>query len=244
MTRFFLRNACLFLGCWAVIYAVYQLGCTVAFEYRAECVPGKVVDVQERPFEDFIEMMQHGNLPWEGSTAYRPYVVYTLHGVQKFDSTLPDLDNRNYTNGQDVEIILDPEQTDNRHLNCAKFLWGGDLMLLALGCALLGIDHLARKRRRRKARRPAPAPERPAAAASTPRPPRREPAAPAPAPAAEAPAPDLVLTAEPPAPRKRRRKSTTGSAAKSTTRTRKATATTAADKPKTPRRRKKTQDSA
>lgn len=260
MTRILTKLAVLLGGLYATGLALWHLCRTVAFVYAAVCIPGVVEDVKERPFDGIAEMLQHGNMPWDGDTAYQPYVRYELNGRSKLDSTLPDRDNRNYTNGQQVEIILHPEHPENRHLNSAKFLWVGDLLLLGLGVILLLIARRVwlrrgkRKTSRSQEPRTPPAARQPRAAAPAPAP--REPAPTpqeTPRPAAPSPAPqreDLVLTPEPPpAPRRRRRKEPTaaGSAPKpksTTTRTRKKSATATADKPKTTRRRKKSADSA
>lgn len=268
MTRFLIKCAILLGGLYATGLALWHIGCTILFVQGAVCKPGIVEDVKERPFEDVVEMLEHGNLPWEGDTAYQPFVRYELYGNSILDDKLPDLDNRNYTNGQAVEIILDPRNTHHRHLNSAKFLWGGDLILLALGALLLLISRWLWRRRKKTARQAPPAQAKAAAPRrSAPQPPPQSPEpapAPAPPPApANEPTQDLVLTAEPPAPRKRRKKADSsgasgsrasksstaksgGSGAKSTTRTRKsaATATDAAAKPKTTRRRKKAQETA
>lgn len=258
MTRILTKLAVLLGGLYATGLALWHLCRTVAFVYAAVCIPGVVEDVKERPFDGIAEMLQHGNMPWDGDTAYQPYVRYELNGRSKLDSTLPDRDNRNYTNGQQVEIILHPEHPENRHLNSAKFLWVGDLLLLGLGVILLLIARRVwlrrgkRKTSRSQEPRTPPAARQPRAAAPAPAP--REstpqetsrPAAPSPTPQRE----DLVLSPEPPpAPRRRRRKEPTaaGSAPKpksTTTRTRKKSATATADKPKTTRRRKKSADSA
>lgn len=248
MTRILTKCAILLGGLYATGLALWHLGSTVVFVCQAERVPGIVVDVKERPFDGVVEMMQHGNMPWEGPTAYQPYVRYELYGRPVLDDTLPDLDNRNYTNGQAVEIILHPQQPHRRHLYSAKFLWVGDLLLLALGVLLLLLARrLLRRRKKTQASKPAAKPKQ--APAPTPAP---EPV-PAPPPAATAAAPETLKLEAEPAPRKRRRKAASSGTAKSaasksstgaktTTRSRKKT--DSADKPKTTRRRKKTQEAS
>lgn len=246
MTRILTKCAILLGGLYATGLALWHLGSTVVFVCQAERVPGIVVDVKERPFDGVVEMMQHGNMPWEGPTAYQPYVRYELYGRPVLDDTLPDLDNRNYTNGQAVEIILHPQQPHRRHLYSAKFLWVGDLLLLALGVLLLLLARrLLRRRKKTQASKPAAKPKQAPVPAPEP--------APAPPPAATAAAPETLKLEAEPAPRKRRRKAASSGTAKSaasksstgaktTTRSRKKT--DSADKPKTTRRRKKTQEAS
>lgn len=232
------KCAILLGGLYATGLSLWHLGNTVVFVCKADRVPGIVVDVKERPFDGVVEMLQHGNMPWEGAIAYQPYVRYELFGHPVMDDSLPDLDNRNYANGQAVDIILDPANPFRRHLYSAKFLWVGDLLLLAAGALLLMLARYLLRRRRKQPtatakQKSAPAPAKPLPAPAP---------APQPAPAAE----DFKLEAEPPAPKKRRRKAPTSGASKSsgssktTSRSRKKT--DSADKPKTPRRRKKAQD--
>lgn len=246
MTRILTKCAILLGGLYATGLALWHLGSTVVFVCQAERVPGIVVDVKERPFDGVVEMMQHGNMPWEGPTAYQPYVRYELYGRPVLDDTLPDLDNRNYTNGQAVEIILHPQQPHRRHLYSAKFLWVGDLLLLALGVLLLLLARrLLRRRKKTQASKPAAKPKQAPAPAPEP--------VPAPPPAATAAAPETLKLEAEPAPRKRRRKAASSGTAKSaasksstgaktTTRSRKKT--DSADKPKTTRRRKKTPEAS
>lgn len=251
MMRFLTKCAILLGGLYATGLALWHLGSTAIFVHEAVCIPAVVVDSTTRPFEGITEQLSHGLMPWEGDTAYHPHVRYELFGLNRVDTTLPDLDNREYHNGEAVEIILHPQQPHRRHLNKAKFLWVGDMLLLALGVLLLlQARHLLRRKKARHAKQaaapkaePAPRPK----ATPHPEPAPRAPSHPEPKPApAKAPEPEILqLEAEPPAPKKRRRKSTAGSTkstAKSTTRTRKKT--DAADKPKTPRRRKKSAESA
>lgn len=250
MKPFLTKCAILLCGLYITGLALWHLGCTVVFEYRAQCIPGIVEDVIERPFEDVLEKLQHGNLPWDGDIAYTPFVRYELYGNSVLDDKLPDLDNHNYANGQAVEVILDPQHTYHRHLNKAKFLWGRDLLLLGLGALLLLVSRFLWRRRRTQkapASQPAPRPASKPAAKPTAAKPAPQRPAPESRPEPPAAAEDLVLTAEPPAPRKRRKrsssaKSTTGAGNKKT-RSRK-TDTASADKPKTTRRRKKAADSA
>lgn len=255
MTKFLIRCALLLGGLYAAGLALWHLGSTAVFVYESVTLPGVVIDVKERPFDGVVEKLQHGNMPWEGDTAYQPYVRYELFGHPVTDDSLPDLDSRNYTNGQEVEIILHPQQTHRRHLHSARFLWVGDLLLLASGVLLLLIFRLTLRRKRKRAGRCLTAPKVAAA------PPKRTPAQPAPRaaepaphriaePAPAAPEPEFRLTAEPePAPRKRTRKSPAKKAPADPdkpkrTRSKKSTAASSAE-PKPPaKRRRKKQDPA
>lgn len=270
MTRFLTKCAILLGGMYATGLALWNLGNTAVFVYKSITLPGVVVDVKERPFDGYLEMLQHGNMPWQGSTAYQPHVRYSISNYQMVDTTLPDWDSRNYVNDQPVEIILDPTRPGHRHINSARFLWLGDLLLLAFGVGVLLLARYIIWGRRRKRHphtaphptatptreapatrhRDEPAPPK-APAATTRRTPRKQ-ATPAEAPKEET----FTLQAEdPPAPRKRSRKSSsstgTGSRSKSaasadkpkrTGRSRKATTASSTDTATTPKRRRKKAD--
>lgn len=229
MTRHLTRWLILLAGLYAAGLALWHMASTAVFVHEAVYIPAVVVDSKERPFDGALEMLQHGNMPWEGETAYQPYVRYMLFGRTITDDSLPDLDNREYANGEAVEIILHPQATHRRHLNKFKFLWAGDLLLLALGAILLIIArYLLRRRKKRIHHQP-----------------HREPApAPAPPPAAPAKAEDKA----PAAPRKRKRKASASTSSKSSsaskssssTRAKKSSADAAAKPKTTSKRRKKT----
>lgn len=135
-------------GLYAAGTALWRLGASAVFVHEAVVLPGVVVDVRERPFEDFWEAMTHGNLPWEGAVAHQPYVRYEFAGLSRVDDSLPDLDNRDYDRGQQVEVILHPQKPHERHLNKAKFIWGCHLMQLGLGLLMLLLWRIVRPRRR------------------------------------------------------------------------------------------------
>ena len=199
MLRRIAKYLILLFGLYAIGQALWNLSCTAMYVHEAERIPGIVTDVRMRPFSGYVEMLSHGNLPWDGDTSYQPHVRYTYSGVPIVDTTLPDLDNRNYANGEEVEIILHPQKPHLRHLNRAKFLWGGDVLLLLAGGLCVGFFRLIRKRRRRQkpGHTPAKQENKPSHKQPT-----QQAAPPAPAPT-EAPAPKE----EPAAPKKRRRKS-------------------------------------
>ena len=135
-------------GLYAAGMGLWQLGNSAIFVHEAVVIPGVVVDVRERPFEDITEMLAHGNLPWEGAVAHQPHVRYDFAGLSRVDQTLPDLDNHDYNRGEAVEIILHPQQPHQRHINKFKFVWGEHLIMLGLGLCLLLLWRLVRPRRR------------------------------------------------------------------------------------------------
>lgn len=157
-----IKCALLLGGLYAAGVGLWRLGQSAVFVHEAVVIPGVVVDVRERPFEGFIEMMQHGNLPWECAVAHQPHVRYSREGVSIVDTTLPDLDSRDYNRGDEVEIILHPQKPHMRHLHAAKFIWVAHLFTLALGVLLLVVFWLTRKlrfvSRRRSPRRRREAP--------------------------------------------------------------------------------------
>ena len=205
-------------GLYTAGVALWHLGSTAIFVHEAVYIPGVVVDSTMRPFDGALEKLRHGNLPWDGDTAYRPHVRYTLFGLPRTDSTLPDLDNCEYADNAEVEIILHPQETTRRHINKFKFLWGGDLVLLGGGALVTAV---AWRFIRRKRRRVAP---RQAARQTTPQVPKPEPTDPQPIP-----------EKKPSAPKKRQRKAPSSASPKKKADSEK--------KPKsaTPRKRKKTE---
>lgn len=147
--RFLIKCILLFGGLYATGLGLWRLGCAAIFMHESVVIPGVVVDVRERPFEDVGEMLLHGNLPWEGSVAHQPHVRYDYSGVPRVDTTLPDLDNQDYNRYDKVEIRLHPQKPHQRHLNKFKFIWGAPLALFGGGLALLLLWRLMLSRRRR-----------------------------------------------------------------------------------------------
>ena len=143
---------CLLLlgGLYATGLGLWRLGAAAVFVHEAVVVPGVVVDVRERPFEDYWEALAHGNLPWEGEVAHQPHVIHKYAAPAKVDTTLPDLDNHDYDRGQAIEIIVHPDKPEQRHINKFKFVWGEHLITLALGLVLLLIWRLSLRWRRRR----------------------------------------------------------------------------------------------
>ncbi len=138
--------ALLLAGLYTSWKALYQLGSTAIFALEAQKVSAVVVDVTERPFADITEQLCHGNMPWGGETAYHPHLRYELFGRVITDTTLPDLDNRDFSNGQRVELLLHPQKPHLRHINEIKFLWGGGLTLLVSSVILLWLTRCLLRR--------------------------------------------------------------------------------------------------
>lgn len=125
----------LYCGC----RALWNLSNTLLYAHEAVVLPAVVVDVRQRPFESFNEALRYGNLPWDGDISYRPILRFTMPaGIVIRAYTAPDLDNSDYSAGEQVEIITHPHDPNQAHVYKWKFLWGADCMLLGLG-ALIGI---------------------------------------------------------------------------------------------------------
>lgn len=152
--RFIIMCMLLLGGLYAAGLGLWRLGNAAIFMHESVILPGVVVDVRERPFEDVLESLAHGNLPWQGAVAHQPHVRYEFAGLSRVDTTLPDLDNQDYDRGQTVEIRLHPQKPHLRHLNKFKFIWGEHLLLLGAGLLLLLVWRLNRRRRRRAAAAP------------------------------------------------------------------------------------------
>ena len=154
MARKLFIAALLLAGLYAMGIGLWRLGNTAVFIFRAQKVPAVVVDATERPFESIFEMLEHGNMPWEGEIAYHPHLRYKLFGRTITDTTLPDLDNRDFSNGQQVELLVHPQSTHVRHINEAKFLWYGNLTMLGSGAFMLLLFRCLRRCRGKGEKRP------------------------------------------------------------------------------------------
>ena len=133
---------CLLLGgLYTAAEALWDLGKTAVFVYRAQAVPGTVVDQRERPFHSWGEMMQHGHFPWEGSTAYQPIVKFTCMGRPVIANQIPDLDSRSHENNEQLDLLVDftRGRVPTLRINEFRFLWGGSLAQFAGGILLLLI---------------------------------------------------------------------------------------------------------
>ncbi len=154
MARKLFIAALLLTGLYASGMGLWRLGSTLVFVSKAQKVSAVVVDATERPFESIFEMVEHGNMPWEGGTAYHPHLQYKLFGRTITDTTLPDLDNRDFSNGQQVELLIHPQNTHIRHINEAKFLWLGNLEMLGSGLLMLLLFRCLQRCRRKAVERP------------------------------------------------------------------------------------------
>ncbi len=169
--------AILFTGLYCVSYALYLLALSAWFVIHAQVLPATVVDESKRPFESIFEQLRHGNMPWDGDTAFHPHLRYTLYGRPIVDTTLPDLDNRSFPNGSRVSLLIHPQKPHQRHIYKAKFLWVAPSVLLLTGSLLLLSAYLLLKKRR-----PAPTPP-PQAPPPLPEPQKQPPPTPKPTPA-------------------------------------------------------------
>ncbi len=148
-----IRIALLLAGIFYTLKALWSMCLTVMFVHEAVTLPAVVTDIRQRSFQSNTEALSNGNLSTAGDTAYLPIITFTLPcGISfaRFETTIPD--NTPYTIGQQVEVITypynpnDPEnstwQPEAVRLSKAKFLWGGDALLLLFGLTLGGIGWL------------------------------------------------------------------------------------------------------
>jgi len=152
--RFLLRVGLLLLGVYCCGYALWNMGKTAIFLHESTVVTARVVDMVQFPFDSYAQAMAHGNLPWDGETAYQVTLDFTLPKdpvpIPISNMQMPDLDNRDYNIGQEVEILVSPTDPERAHLYRLKFLWGADCMLLLLGLVMGGTGYLLLRRRKRK----------------------------------------------------------------------------------------------
>ncbi len=123
----------LYYGC----LALWNLSNTLLYVHEAEVVTATVADVRQRPFESYSEALRYGNLPWNGDVAYKPILAFSMPGgfsTRAF--TAPDLDNTDYTRGEQLQLIAHPLNPTNCHVYKWKFLWGADCMLLGFALAM------------------------------------------------------------------------------------------------------------
>lgn len=144
----------LLAGLYCLCLALWNLSNTLLYTHKAVVLPATVRDVRQRPFDSWTEALRYGNLPWEGDIAYKPILTVTMpNGIRIRALTAPDLDNRDYQLGEQVELITHPYDPNQAHVNKWKFLWGADTMLLALGAVLVLPAWLVLFPRRRPATR-------------------------------------------------------------------------------------------
>lgn len=141
--------ASLYFGC----LAIWNLSNTLLYVHEAVTLPATVRDMRQRPFESYSEALSYGNLPWDGDIAYTPILSFTMPaGIPIRAHVARDLDNTDYKIGEQVEIITNPYDSNQAHINKWKFLWGADCMRLLLAL-LLGVPAwlVLFPRKRRKA---------------------------------------------------------------------------------------------
>ena len=201
-----IKIALMLTGVFYTLQALWGMCRTAMFMHESVVVPAIVTDIRQRTFESTTEALRHGNLSTAGDTAYQPIVAFRLPsgiGFNKFEINTPD--NEPYTIGQQVELITYPYnpnvpehatwQPEAVRVYKAKFLWGGDALLLLFSLTISGIAWLLLHRRapRATAQQKSSAPRH----ATQPRTQQR--------PRVEEDEPPFTLTAdEPPAPKKQR----------------------------------------
>ncbi len=151
MYRAFTAVAMLLIGLYCAGNALWQLGCTAWFVMEAQRVPATVVDETKCPFDGIFEQLRHGNMPWDGDTAFRPHLRYTLYDRPIVDTTWPDLDNRSFVDGQQVTLLIHPQNPHQRHIDRPKFLWTGSCVLFLVGGFSLLTGWFLFKRRKKTA---------------------------------------------------------------------------------------------
>ncbi len=158
MHRAFTAVAMLLIGLYCVGNALWQLGRTAWFVMEAQRVPATVVDETKRSFDGIFEQLRHGNMPWDGDTAFRPHLRYVLYGRPIVDTTWPDLDNRSFVDGRQVTLLIHPQNPHQRHIDSPKFLWTGSCVLFLVGGFSLLTGWFLFKRRKKAAVTPQRAP--------------------------------------------------------------------------------------
>ncbi len=152
--------AALGLGLWLAGSALWQLARTAVFVHESVVVTGTVIDVRQKPFENWSETLGEGNWSMPGAPSYQPIVRFTLPGgINAIRLDLP-ADNADYQLGQDIRIISPPTQPGKARIYERKFLWGASTLRLMVGslAALVGFILLRRLRGRRSEATSAPSP--------------------------------------------------------------------------------------
>ncbi len=150
-----IRNALLalgLLGCglWFAGSALWQLGRTAMYVHESVVVTGTVIDVRQKPFENWAETLGKGNWSWPGDVSYQPIVSFSLPGGINAIRHDLEADNIDYKTGQEVRIISPPAQPGKAHLHRWKFLWGASCLRLGIGCLLALIGYVLWCRQRGK----------------------------------------------------------------------------------------------
>lgn len=97
-------------------------------------VQAQVVDVRQSEVDELYEILPSGAIALQGDSLYQPIVSYASPQYQMLLCVeLPAARKTEYQRGEQVAIRMDNEQ----HLIAKEchglFLWGGDLLRLALG---------------------------------------------------------------------------------------------------------------
>lgn len=124
----------LLCGLYCMGLALWRLAQTAVFFHESITLTGLVIDVRQNHFNSQLEALAHGNMSWSGDISYQPIVAFIMPGgitIPRRD--MPDLDNTDYTLGQQVEIITLPHDPNTAHIKKWKFLWGGHCLLLGFG---------------------------------------------------------------------------------------------------------------
>lgn len=198
----------LLVGVFYTLQALWGMCRTAMFMHESIVVQATVTDIRQRSFSSTTEALRHGNLSTAGDTAYLPIVAFRLpSGIdfRRFEISTPD--NTPYTIGQQIELITYPynpnvpeHATWQPEAVCvykAKFLWGGDALLLLAALTLTGIAWLMLRKKSAHTATPQKksTPQRNTPQRNTQQRPRVE----------EADEPPFTLTAdEPPPPKKKR----------------------------------------
>lgn len=149
LRRYTLPIASLLLGGYCAASALWELGNTALYVHRAIVLPGTVTDVRQRPFESYTEAWVYGNICAAESTAYQPYITFTLPAGITINKAMPDLDCDDYALNQTVDIITHPHDPNQVHVYKAKFLCGWSLMKLGVGTLLI-LPFIIHGHKRRK----------------------------------------------------------------------------------------------
>lgn len=136
------------LGAPLAIWALWNLGLTAIYVQESVVMPAVVTDVQQKPFESISEALKAGNNPFTSSTAYRPIVQFKLPNGLIINRMMQDPDNEDYTVGQQLEVITQPLDPTQAHVNKWKFLWGGDCMLLSFSLLMILTGSLLRDKKK------------------------------------------------------------------------------------------------
>lgn len=136
-------------GLAACVWGIYELGGSAVFVHEAVCLPARVVDVRQCPFESRLDALRGGH--YQAETAYFPIVRFTLpNGVDCPNRQLPDADADDYTIGEQIDIITMPLDPTTARRKAWKFIWGAPTVTFLGGLVLLLLARLLRGRKQRR----------------------------------------------------------------------------------------------